>query len=378
MGEKVSQGIEIKRPRILMVSQRNFYPNHLWRCPHYEFEDIVCQMDSVELLAPIPGKYYNMCNKIARGVKKHSGIALYPGIPQIKLKNSYDMLFLLCSYPRDLLNINIVNNWRDYCKTSVCFVDEIWVKEIFDQRGYLELLSKFDHVILYYSQSVKPVSEFIGRECSFLPPGIDSIKFCPYPDPPVKVIDVYSIGRRSEATHKKLLEIVKENNIFYVYDTIAGGAINSIEHRNMFANMAKRSRYFIVNPGHIDRLEARGIQMEISNRYFEGTSAGCILIGEIPRNEAFERLFNWPDAVIHLPFGSENIDAIINELDKQTDRGNKIRRNNIVQSLRRHDWVYRWESVLKIAGLDSLPGVLARKNQLEKMAKMVEEEKNNI
>jgi hypothetical protein len=46
--------------------------------------------------------------------------------------------------------------------------------------------------------------------------------------------------------------------------------------------------------------------------------------------------------------------------------------------LRRHDWVYRWESVLEIAGLDPMPGLLSRKNQLEKMAKIVEGETNNI
>ena len=375
----MSQDVEIRRPRILMVSQRNIFPKNPSRCPHYEFEDIVCQIDSVELQAPKPGKYFELGSRIARKVGKHSMIALNPGISKIKLTNSYDMLFLICSFPRDLLNLNIANNWRDYCKSSVCLVDEIWAKQIFEQRCYLKLLSKFDHVMLYYSQSVKAVSEFIGRKCSFLPPGIDSIKFCPYPDPPAKVIDVYSMGRRSEATHKKLLEMVKEKNIFYVHDTISGiQVINSIEHRNMFANMAKRSRYFIVNPGLIDSPETRGNQAEIPNRYFEGASSGCILIGEIPKNEEFERLFNWPEAVIHLAFGSDNIDKIINEFDKQADRGNRIRRNNIVQSLRRHDWVYRWESVLKIAGLDPMPGLLARKIQLENMAKMVEEETNNV
>jgi hypothetical protein len=34
--------------------------------------------------------------------------------------------------------------------------------------------------------------------------------------------------------------------------------------------------------------------------------------------------------------------------------------------------------VLKIAGLDPMPGLLARKIQLENMAKMVEEETNNV
>lgn len=377
--EDASIGKEYHRPRILMVSQRNISPYQVWRSPHYEFEDIVCQIDSVELLAPIPGKWFDLGNRIAQRVARHSTIALNPGFPKIKPTNSYDMLFAFCSYPRDLLNFNVEGNWKDYCKVSICMIDEIWVKQIPQQKCFLKMLSKFDYIVLYYSQSVKAIGEITGKKCFFVPPGIDGFKFCPYPDPPKKVIDVYSIGRRSEVTHKKLLEMVKEKNIFYVHDSISGTqAINSKEHRNLLANIAKRSRFYIVNPGLIDRPDRRGNQIEIGNRYFEGAGSGCIMIGEIPENEEFEKLFNWPDVVIRLPFYSDQIDTIINEFDKQTDREEKIRRNNIVQSLRRHDWVYRWESVLKIAGLAPMPGLLERKEQLEKLAKMVGEETKNI
>jgi len=365
------------KPRILMVSQRNISPNDLWRCPHYEFEDIICKIDSVELLNPIPENYFNIRNRIAQRVARHSKIALNTGVSKIKLKNGYDMLFLFCSFPRDLLNLNITNNWKDYCKTSVCLVDEIWVNQVLKQKCYMKLLSKFDHVFLYYSQSIKAVSESIGKMCLFLPPGIDTIKFCPYPEPPKRVIDVYNIGRRSEVTHKKLLEIARESNIFYIYDTLSKAkAINSIEHRSLFANIAKRSRFFIVNPGLIDRPDIRGNQIEVPNRYYEGASSGCILIGEIPKNEVFESQFNWPDSVIHLPYDSDNIEEIINEFDENTDREDDIRRTNIVQSLRRHDWVYRWEAVLKTVGLEPMQGLFTRKNELHVLAKIVEETNN--
>jgi len=223
------------------------------------------------------------------------------------------------------------------------------------------------------------VSEVTGKKCFFLPPGIDAVKFCPYPNPPKKAIDVYSFGRRSEATHKKLLKMAEERDFFYVYDSLSGKrAINATEHRALLANMAKRSRFFIVNPGLIDEPDKRGDQFEIGNRYFEGAASGCIMIGEIPQNAEFEKLFNWPDAVIRLPYGSDQIDTAIKELDQQPQREESIRRTNIIQSLRRHDWVFRWESVLKIAGLDPLPGLLKRKEQLEKLAKIVEEDKNTI
>ena len=164
--------------------------------------------------------------------------------------------------------------------------------------------------------------------------------------------------------------MARNNEIFYVYDTIKDlGAYNVEEHRLLFANMAKRSRYFIVNPGKIDLPGETGGKSEFGQRYFEGLAPGAILIGERPKdNKEFDRIFNWPDAVIHVPFGSENIGAIIRELDKDPERQTAIRRKNITQSLLCHDWAYRWEFVLKLAGLEAMPNLLERKQHLADIA----------
>jgi Glycosyl transferases group 1 len=365
------------KPRVLMFSQRNIIPNALWRCPLYEFEDTICQVDAVEVLAPVPGKLFGYGNRLANRVAASSTVALNPGIPKTEIKDDYDMLFTICSFPKDLLNFRI-ERWKEHCRISVCLVDEIWIKELFRQKCYLKLMSQFDYVMLYYSQSVKPVSEITGNRCHFLPPGVDAIRFCPYPDPPNRVIDVYSIGRRSERTHQALLEMAKGKEIFYVHDTISGNqAIRSGEHREMLANMAKRSRYYIVNPGLIDAPEVRGDQIEIGNRYFEGAAAGNIMIGEIPRNESYEKLFHWRDAVIDLPFGSSEIGRVLHELDGQPARQETIRRENMVHALKQHDWVYRWETVLKIVGMDPLPALSERKRRLGDLSETIEQEGNN-
>jgi len=153
-------------------------------------------------------------------------------------------------------------NFTDVCRTSVCLLDELWINDIATHRHFLRVLEKFDVVMLYYSQ---PLGERIKSRCAFLPPGIDAISFCPYPDPVARVIDVYSIGRRSQLTHQKLLEWARETRQLYLYDTLRGSqSINSKEHRALFANALKRSRYFIVNPGKIDEPDQRGRPMRHS------------------------------------------------------------------------------------------------------------------
>jgi hypothetical protein len=224
-------------------------------------------------------------------------------------------------------------------------------------------------IFLYYSQTVKPLSAHLGSKCVFLPPGIDALLFSPYPKPPRRVIDVYSIGRRSDVTHRALVKMAADNGLFYLHDSIAGNkAIDASHHRTLFANAAKRSRYFIVNPGLIDRPEKTSRQIEIGNRYFEGAASGTIMVGERPDTEPFETLFDWPDAVFHLDYDSSDIERIMSDLDRQPERQETIRRTNVVQSLLKHDWAYRWEAILKAVGLAPMPQLLERKQCLQNVA----------
>jgi hypothetical protein len=336
-------------------------------------------MDSVELLAPKPSKYFKYGTIISQGLARNCAITINPGIPKIKLNNKYDVFFAFCQFPKDLIHVDSIVGWKDHCKTSICWVSELWISEIDNYKTYLKILSKFDHVILHWSQSVKTINEVIGGKAFFSPLGIDAILFCPYPNPPQRLIDVYSIGRRSEKTHRSLMKMTEGNKFFYVYDSIIGDVVMDInQHRSLFANLAKRSRYFIVNPGKIDVPDETKSQSEIGNRYYEGAAAGNIMIGEHPKNEEFKKIFYWPDAVVHVPFSSDKIDEIINELDQQPQRLENIRRKNVMESLMRHDWAYRWETILKAAGLEPMPGLLERKKQLENLLKLAEKEKNDL
>src|SRR5262245_504117 len=170
---------ESDRPRILLFSQRNIFEGAPFRCPHYEFEDIISQIDSVDIVAPRPGKWFKYTSKFANQLVWETNIAVNPGLPKTEIKKEYDLLFAIFNIPNDLIFFNTVTNWKDRCKTSICLMDELWVHRLIKYKGFLRFLSQFDHVLLYYSQSVKAVAEMIGTSCSFMPPGVDAILFCP-------------------------------------------------------------------------------------------------------------------------------------------------------------------------------------------------------
>jgi hypothetical protein len=340
-----------------------------YRCAHFEFEDVISEVDSADVLAPrldITSRRYLLTKRLAY----HTPLSLNPGVEATKIRPGYDLFLAICGNPADLLTINAMGDWRSNCKKAICLIDEVWVTQIKNYRNYLQMLKKFDVVVLYYSQSVKPINELLGEDkCMFLPPGVDTLRFVPYPNPPQRTIEVYSIGRRSAVTHRAFLKMAAKDGSLYLHDsTSADQVLDPIEHRVLFANLCKRSRYFIVNPGLIDRPDIRGAQIEIGNRYFEGAASGCILLGERPRNGEFEKLFDWPDAMTDLPYDSPDVAAIVRELDKDPARQESARCRNMQQALLRHDWVYRWEAILKAVGMEALPQSKARKQRLQDLA----------
>lgn len=355
---------ETHKPRVLICSQRNLARNLPFRCAHYEFEDVISQIDSADLIAPradTSSRRYVFAKRLAY----NTPLVLDPGIQQPTINAEYDLFLAICGDPTDLLRVTSLRNWRNTCKTAVCLIDEVWVTQMASYRNFLRMLEKFDLVVLYYSQSVEPLSKMIGTKVIFLPPGVDAIRFCPYPNPPRRVVDVYSIGRRSEITHRALLKMVANGSFFYLHDTMSPDQVsNATEHRQLFANIAKRSRYFVVNPGLIDRKDIRGNQIEIGNRYFEASAAGAIMLGERPENGEFDRLFDWPDSMIHVPYDSADIEQTIKALDRDPERQDKIRRESVKQTLLHHDWVCRWEAILKATGLEPMPTLSQRKEAL--------------
>ena len=67
------------KPRVLIFSLRNIFGKALFRCPHFEFEDIICETDFAELLAPKVDPSSRR-SSFATRLAYHAPIVLNPGI----------------------------------------------------------------------------------------------------------------------------------------------------------------------------------------------------------------------------------------------------------------------------------------------------------
>jgi spore maturation protein CgeB len=378
--EKTWEAAEVSRetitPRICMLTARGFKKKAFY-CAEYEAQDVLLDVDDVDLIHLEPGRGYKFKEAWQRRLLFHDVtrklIFANPGLHNVRLDQEYDLFLVMCQMEHDFLDISAIEGWQDHCRTSVCWIQEMWAARIPLYKYWIRSLRRFDHVFVSARGSVAALSDAIGRPCRWLPDAVDTLRFTPYPNPPARVIDVYSIGRRREDIHRALLEATGGTDIFYVYDTFAGSmcdVLNYREHRDFFSNMAKRSRFFVVAPAKVGIAEETGGQIEIGARYYEGASAGAVMIGEAPECEAFRELFPWQDAVISLQADGSDVQKVLSSLAAEPERISAISRRNAAEALLRHDWVYRWKEILRVAGIEPSRRMKWREQRLRDLAEL--------
>jgi hypothetical protein len=351
----------------------------------YEAQDVLVETDDVDLLCLEPSPGFKLREKWLRSLvwRDITGKAAFlnPGLKTIHLNKEYDLFIAFCQNSFDLLSLNAVKGWKEHCRTSVCWIDEIWAGWVPRFKNWLHLLNDYDHVFVNLSGSVRAIENVLERPCHWVPNGIDALRFSPYPKPPARVIDVYSIGRKWEGVHRVLLEQAEAKGLFYIYDTLNVNDSNLPDHRkhrDLISNIAKRSRFFLVAPAKMDLADNTRGQSEVGSRYYEGAASGAVLLGKKPESESFRDLFGWPDAVIEINTDGSDLVNILTDLSGQPERLIEISRRNCTETLLRHDWTYRWKQILTIAGLKPRPALEARENRLKELADMAMKDKRDI
>ena len=345
-----------------------------------EARDVFVDCDEVDVIQLEPSSTFRVAQTALRRIVyrdvSRKLVSVNPGLRPVRLTRDYDLLFVHCNFLEDVWYANAIQGWQDHCKTSICWIDELWANRVRDLVNWLPVLNRFDHVIVGPAGSGKVLGDAIGRPCHEIDAAVDATRFSPFPRPPGRVIDVYSIGRRWEGIHDRLLRSAK-NGMLYVYDTVERPAEHTvrdfIEHRDLYANLAKRSRFFMVAPAKMDVAEETQGQVAFGYRYFEGSAAGAVLIGQAADCDAFRRCFDWPDAVIAIkPDGSDTVE-VISRLTADPERVLAISCRNAGETLRRHDWLYRWKEILAMAGLKPGPRMEAREKRLRELTESAKE-----
>lgn len=365
--------------RICLPSTRAF-SRKVFECGLYEAQDVLCAVDTVDRIDLRARSVFKTRQRwLSRLVfhdPSHCVQRLNPGLEPVRLTRDYDLFVTFCPSYEELLHLNAIENWRDRCKVTACWVDEIWAASLDKYHHWLPLFAQFDHVFVTHEQTAKVLSSVLCREVVFLPAAVDTLRFAPYPGShAARGVGAYSIGRRREGLHQALVEYARRHNFYYVHDTYRASVADVYDpgaHRDLFAETAKRSQFFVVAPPKFDSLGETGGQVEVGYRFFEGAAAGCVLIGERANSEAFRRLFSWDDVVTDLAGDGSDLTAILPALRRQPEHLDQVSRRNAAKSLRLHDWAYRWKALLEHVGLPVAEAMRQRIRALSDRAALLE------
>lgn len=367
--------------RVLLFSLRRV-ADLVASCGLYEFEDLVGSLVPADRVEPERLAAQDFLRKVYRLGRMLTGSAalarrLTPTLPRLRLDHEYSLFLPVFNNAYEVFALDAVPDWRQRSRYAACFISELWEGQL--PEYLLERLSQFDHVYLGVTQPVETVARITGRPCSYLPPAVDALLFTPPRGGP-RPIHVCGIGRRSDVTHQALLAMARQRGVFYYFDTVrARGVANAsrqvtfsvsdpAQHRFLYATLLKNSRYFMASRARANEPEMTGGRQEISGRFFEGAAAGTVMIGEPPRNAIFDAYFDWPDAVVSIPFDSPDISDVIDALDADPERVARIRRDGVVGSLRKSDWVYRLRSIFRSAGIPPTQAMTERVRRLHALA----------
>ena len=367
--------------KVLLLSQRRI-SDLVAYCVAYEFEDIFAAVTDAERIdaSDLPSMEFSRraykLSRLASGSPRLARrLAPHPR-SKVVLDRDFELFFPVFSHPHELYSLATIPNWHERCRKAACFITEVRSDSL--PEYLLELLSAFDHVFVGFRNNVKDVARITGRPCTYLPLAVDVLRFAPASLDEPRTINVCNIGRRSPVTHEALLEEAERQQSFYYYDTVAASGEDlkgrafrvdrPHEHRRMLATLLKHSCYYIANRSYINKPELTVGGDEISARFYEGSAAGTVMIGEAPRTEEFKQQFDWPDAVIHVPFDSPDIGRVLTDLNRDPERLRAVRRNNVREAALRHDWLHRMQVVFASLGLAPTDAMRARARRLDQIA----------
>jgi hypothetical protein len=353
--------------RTLLVSRRNLN-RKVYQSFLYELEDVICAVDEVDLMAPRAQRLTRLQllhSQATNGLRRIAGKPpdFDREVAPVELDREYDFLFLPLLVPDQLGLMRKVGNWRSRCRLAACYITELWGKDIEYFRPHLEEMSAFDHIFVFDQAMVEMVGRLTGRPCHFLPVAVDALRFCPSPRHPDRTITCYNMGRRLPESHARLRTAADRDDFFYMFDTTTDFSVSDfVEHRSMLAEYLMRTNFFVSYK--------RTLGDALLPRMFEGAAGGAVMLGTAPDTAEYRANFDWPDALISVAEG-DDIVALIDQLRAQPERLAAIRRDNVSNVLRRHDWSHRWSVILETVGLAPKAGLAERHQRLSALARSV-------
>ncbi len=280
-----------------------------------------------------------------------------------------DHVIFVAHGPWDLPLLERLKDLRRQASTISVWMPEVWPTDLADQRLLYESYALIDHLFVGIEEAVEPfkaIAPQLNVRC--VPLATDVVVFGAREVDAERGIDIVGVGRRQQAQHEAILEWVDRNDKLYLYDTVAGSAVERLEHRQNLANWYRHAKIAVCNYAKHDLPNLVGGLRVIPGRLYEGLAAGSILVGLAPSEVAQRRVLGIP---VVESTEQCSVTAVLDKFsDQDSTRPWRIR--NAAMAARGHDWSHRWRVILSDIGVPEPAGLTARIDALARRADVLE------
>ena len=276
-----------------------------------------------------------------------------------------DVLFVVARGPEDLAMVNAISNVRRKFGRVHAFVTDTYF-----HAGYYAETALFDSItVTALEDCAFPVEKF-GVRVHHLYQGSDTLQWAPRCDF-TREIDIMSFGRTPPSYQSALTQAFHRMDSPYLYlhsplGNLSGPTVQV--ERAMLFKLLHRTRISLAFHLLLEPQGGRPRSMMVTSRWLESLLSGCVVAGRRPVSRMAEDMLAWPGSTHELSEVPGEATQELEALLRNDDGLQHQRRVNVYNTIQRHDWRQRIQTLCGFNGWSLPSGLKDELQQLEALA----------
>ena len=276
-----------------------------------------------------------------------------------------DVLFVVARGPEDLAMVSAIRDVRAKFSRIHAFVTDTYF-----QAGFYAETSLFDSITVTAHEDRDFPAQKFGIQVHHLHQGTDALQWAPR-QTFAREIDVMSFGRTPPSYQSALTQAFHRMDSPYLYlhsplGNLSGPTVQV--ERAMLFKLLHRTRISLAFHLLIEPQGGRPRSMMVTSRWLESLLSGCVVAGRRPVSRMADEMLDWEGCTIELSAVPEEAVQELQALLQDPQAMQQQRRINIHNTLQRHDWRQRIQTLCSLNGWDVPPALQDELQQLEALA----------
>jgi len=341
---------------LFLLSSRSLISSVSWD-PLFELENLFVNTCNAQLLEPVGRQSLQKISQsscpttklfhkiIVKTIGEHRSPKPLPPINQ-----GSNVLLLIGVCGADLNLLSSIPEWRKRFDLVIAYLCDSWAPEIYHKNVHY-----LDHLFVVLPEVIEPLKKSFGIPISLLPLGADVLTHGS--NGLHRPIDLATFGRIPQNYDRVFFDKFNQPGSTHIYyrstprkteefPVVPYEQRKDDEDTRLLLHLLRQSKLMTAFNTQSSGMRKFPYSV-VTLRWFYGWATGCAIVGKRPTTPIADELMNWENSTIELPDDPQQSVELIEELLKDEKLLHSIHRRNYLESLARHDWRYRIQSMFE-------------------------------